>query len=338
MFKYTFYRYDKLSKNSFHQFAMRYSAMLYKKNVLCSFIPKNACSTLRISAAMENNCISSIEQGHWIHANNQTFNATLAEAIKVDYSFVILRCPFKRLASVYLDKFVSKEMDAWLYRDSLQRKVELDDLSFREFVSSLQKNNLLRFNIHWRPQVDFLLYEQYSDYFSLENFKQAISTLKEKIGFEVIDARALTNHGTDKLKLLDDRCYADTPAFDLSVLKRQGSCPSHASLYDKELYQLVSELYSDDIALYKEKCDPRKLLKIQDFCSPILDIDNVTIDDVKYPFDVDFLRDEAVRIENESLTKAHHLMSLAYKARPNGPFIKAKFEEYQQLLAQKSGS
>lgn len=340
MNKFNFSSIDKcnLKNNAKHKFAVQFSMMLYKKKSLYTFIPKNACSTLRLSVAIENGCIDDIEQGHWIHANNQSFNATLPEAINAEYSFVVLRCPLMRLASLFLNKFVNKEPDAWQYKAALGHKIDLDNLTFREFILSLKERSLLRLNIHWRPQVDFLLYEQYSDYFSLENFKQAISTLKEKIGFEVIDARALTNHGTDKLKLLDDRCYADTPAFDMSVLKRQGSCPSHASLYDKELYQLVSELYSDDIALYKEKCDPSKLLKIQDVCSPILDIDNVTIDDVKYPFDVDFLRDEAVRIENESLTKAHHLMSLAYKARPNGPFIKAKFEEYQQLLAEKSGS
>jgi hypothetical protein len=73
----------KLQKNGKHCFAMNFSMILHQKNMLYSFIPKNACSTLRLSTAIESGCIDGIEQGHWIHANNQTFNATLAEAIIV---------------------------------------------------------------------------------------------------------------------------------------------------------------------------------------------------------------------------------------------------------------
>ena len=136
-FKNTSANLNTLRQNGQHNFAMNHSMMLYKQNALYSFIPKNACSTLRLSVAITNGCINGIEQGHWIHANNQTFNATLGEAIKVDYSFVVLRCPFRRLASVFLDKFVAKEPDAWNYRSALQRKVNLDDLTFRDFVKSL---------------------------------------------------------------------------------------------------------------------------------------------------------------------------------------------------------
>ncbi len=323
---------NNLDKNSSYSLAMAYSMMLYRKNTLYSFIPKNACSTLRLSSAIENGCIDGIEQGHWIHNNNQTFNATLAEAIKVDYSFVVLRCPFRRLASVFLDKFVAKEPDAWQYRDALSRKVELDDLTFRDFVLSLKKTFVFNSNIHWRPQCDFLVYENYSNYFSLEEFPHAISTLKDKINFDVIDARELTGHGTHKYHTLDDQCYADVPTFDISLLKRNGQCPSHASLYDKELFAIVSHLYRDDIALYQQKCNVKNLLNIREIVSPVLDINNVEFEDVQYPFDVDFLRDEAFRLKSKDLALAFKLMSLAYQARPNGPLIKAKFEEYKQLL------
>lgn len=306
--------------------------MLYRKNALYSFIPKNACSTLRLSTAIENGCIDGVEQGHWIHANNQTFNATLAEAIKVDYSFVVLRCPFRRLASVFLDKFVAKEPDAWQYRDALSRQVDLDNLTFRNFVLSLKKPFIFSSNIHWRPQCDFLVYENYSDYFSLEEFPQAISMLKDKINFDVVDARELTGHGTHKYQAVAEQCYADIAAFDIAIMKRKGLCPSHASLYDKELFALVSNLYRDDIDLYQQKCNEDHLLNIREVVSPVLDINNVELTDVKYPFDVDFLRDEALRIESTDLALAFKLMSLAYQVRPNGLVIKAKFEEYKQLL------
>lgn len=323
---------NNLEKNNQYRFAMEYSMMLYQKNALYSFIPKNACSTLRLSTAIENGCIKDINQGHWIHANNQTFNATLADAIKAEYSFVILRCPFRRLASVYLDKFVSKEPDAWQYRDALSRDIELDDLTFRDFVLSLKKSFIFGSNIHWRSQVDFLLFESYSDYFSLEEFPHAISTLKDKIDFDVVDARELTGHGTDYFQTLNDGCYADTPAFDIALMKRKGQCPSHASLYDKELFALVSHLYRDDIKLYQQKCDVGNMLKIQDVVSPVLDVENVKLSDIIYPFEVDYLRDEALKLESTNLELAFKLMSLAYQSRPEGPYIRSKLEEYKQRL------
>ncbi len=321
-----------LRQNGKHNFAMNHSMMLYQKNALYSFIPKNACSTLRLSTAIENGCIDNVSQGHWIHANNQTFNATLAEAIKVDYSFVVLRCPIRRLASVFLDKFVAKEPDAWQYRNALERKVELDDLTFREFVKSLKKPAIFNANIHWRPQTDFLIYEEYSDYFSLENFQYAVTTLKEKLDFTVVDARGLTGHGTQRFQAINKQCYADVSAFDIAVMKRNGQCPTHASLYDKELFSLVSQLYSNDIKLYQQRCNGNDLLTIADVVAPVLDINQVTFEDIKYSFDVDFLRDEAVKHESIDLAMAYKLMSLAYQARPNGPFIKAKYEEYRQAL------
>ncbi len=118
---------------------------------------------MRLRIAQANGCIDSIDQGHWIHANNKTFNATLGEAIKADYTFTILRCPYRRLVSVFLDKFVAKEPSAWQYRESLERGIELDTLTFRDFVKSLDKPVILKSDIHWRPQVDFLMYRQYHD-------------------------------------------------------------------------------------------------------------------------------------------------------------------------------
>lgn len=184
----------------------------------------------------------------------------MSEASKTSYTFVILRCPFKRLASVFLDKFVAKETNAWVYRDALDRAIELDDLTFESFVLSLQKAVVFNSDIHWRPQSHFLLYDSYSDYFSLENFSQVIKTLKDKISLDVVDARPLTLHGIDSYELLNDKNYSQVPAFDIALLKRQGKCPTPASLYTPHLIEIVKKLYAEDLILYKSKCDAKKLL------------------------------------------------------------------------------
>jgi hypothetical protein len=103
-------------------------------------------------------------------------------------------------------------------------------------------------------------------------------------------------------------------------------------LYDKELFDLVSQLYAPNIALYKKRCEEKDLLNISDVCSPILDIYTVELEDVKYSFDVNFLRDEALRLESTDLKLAPNLIALAYQSRPNGPVIKEKHNEYKNLL------
>lgn len=260
MFQHSAISQSALSHNPMHQLAMQHAMYLYNNDAVYSFIPKNACSTLRLSIAKANGCISGIGQGYWIHQNNQTFMPSLAEAARAKYKFIILRCPFRRLASVFLDKFVAKEPPAWSYRDSVRQTVELDDLTFEQFVESLQKPHVFNLDIHWRLQTAFLLYEEYSDYFSLENFSDAIKVLEEKIGLKVIDARAMTGHGINDYELLNDSDYSKTTAFDIALLKRQGKCPDPANLYTPNLIELVKELYSQDFELYKQRCNGSDLL------------------------------------------------------------------------------
>lgn len=66
---------------------------------------------------------------------------------------------------------------------------------------------------------------------------------------------------------------------------------------------------------------------------PRLDINNITSADLADPLNVDFIRDEAVRLESTDLKLALKLMLLAQKARPNGKVINNKVKAYQARLA-----
>lgn len=260
-FKHSSFTPAPLNQNAQHKLAMQQSMMIYPANALYTFIPKNACSTMRLSVAYANGCIDSENDINWIHGNNQTFRPTLGEAVKADYTFTFLRCPYKRIASVFLDKFVRKEPESWLYRDRLARNVELDDLTFSDFVHSLKKPGILRHNIHWRPQIDFLLYENYSRYFCLEKFSEAQDTLNSEIGFTMLDARSLTKHGLDQYEALDTGYFGDVCSFELSIMKRNGKCPTYASMYNENLFQTVTNLYKDDIEFYRAKFGNSGILK-----------------------------------------------------------------------------
>jgi len=67
-----------------------------------------------------------------------------------------------------------------------------------------------------------------------------------------------------------------------------------------------------------------------------LDIETVQLSDLHNDLDVNFIRDEAIKLESIDLSKALQLMTLAHQARPAGLFISRKVSEYKCLLNIKS--
>lgn len=244
-----------LASNAAHGFAARHALVHYASGTVYSFIPKNGCSTLRYSLARANNCIADPEDWVWIHPNNATFAATLPELVTAPRSFVVLRCPHARLASVFLDKIVDKTPELWQLYRLTGDGFDPDMLTFRDFVAHLSEDDHLKANIHWRPQSDFLVYETYSHVFALEAFATAVRTLQQDIGFKVFDARKLTGHGTDAVTLLKEGAFCDTPLWELAEMKRRGTLPAHAQLYDTDLARETAEIYADDMTLYAEYLD-----------------------------------------------------------------------------------
>lgn len=240
-----------LSQNSAHKHASDYALSIYGKDAVFTFIPKNACSTMRYTIALANGAISGPEEFNWIHANNTTFRASLAELAKAKYTFVILRDPYLRIGSCFLDKIVDSTPVAWAYRDLTNYKADLSTLTFREFISNLEL--LLHENEHWRPQIDFLIYRDYDEYFSVENFAQATKTLRDRLGLEVQDARNLTKHGSDQFKPIEsNEGFADRPVYEIAAMKRAGAIPRIEQLYDTPLIDRVRAIYGADIELYEK--------------------------------------------------------------------------------------
>ena len=250
-----------LGANQKFKFSQSHALNIFPSDAIYTFIPKNACSTLRLSIAIENGFIKSESHINWIHNNNQTFSANLSQLVKAKYTFVILRCPFSRLASAYLDKIVNRDVVAWKLLDSLNRKVAIEDLTFNKFVESLDTGNILRSDSHWRPQIDFLAYDNYDSYFNFSNLESMKSTLKNKIGLEVVDARGLTKHGSDQFSLETDHFYGDTLPLNILNMNSKGISVSPRCLYSKDTIEAVEKLYKADINLFTSCFGKESLLK-----------------------------------------------------------------------------
>lgn len=249
-----------LRKNSKHLFSSEFALVFYEKSVVYSMIPKNACSTMRLTLAMANGCIEGPKNIDWIHNNNDAFRASLRDLVSARGAFVILRCPYRRLVSTFLDKFVATDRVAWNYQELMNRSVDLETISFEDFVTSLTRPMVLNGDMHWRPQVDFLVYKEYDDYLCVEDFGRACETLLGKYGILVEDARNLTGHGLTTLKKISSDNFSATPVHELSGMRRKHECPDYENMYTKEIRDIVTNLFATDIEMYVKSFGATNLL------------------------------------------------------------------------------
>ncbi len=71
--------------NTRHVFAARHALSLFGAKAVYSYIPKNACTTLRYSLAIANGCLRPDDDPAWVDQNNATFVATLPDLLTADY-------------------------------------------------------------------------------------------------------------------------------------------------------------------------------------------------------------------------------------------------------------
>jgi len=203
--KYSSINYVNLNSNPNHKFTFQHALVIYKRDTIYTFITKNACNIIRLLLAITNGCIKNVQDFNWIHQNNNTF--------------VVLRNSFKRVASGYLDKIVDRTVDAWNLYEKINRKIRPKDMIFRKFIDIIFKAGIFISNIHWRPQIEFLVYEEYDDYFALENFNEVISIIEKKAKIKIYDARNLTKHGLNQYKLIIGQSFSDISLVEIFNLK-----------------------------------------------------------------------------------------------------------------------
>jgi len=237
-----------LTANNAHRFATQHAMQIYP-DFIYSFIPKNACSTMRLSIAIHNGAIRSENEVNWIHKNNNTWVPSLKDVLTAKYTFVILRCPIKRIYSVFFDKFVSKEQNAWNLFERLDRIEPLDEWTFNSFLERISIAGNLRSDIHWRPQRDFLIYDSYDDYFDLGDFVMASSVISSKTGMNIKDSRNLLRHDTSRYNKTKNGYYGNTPIRDLVEMKKSGFMPSIENCFDDQSLSTVRKLYKRDFQL-----------------------------------------------------------------------------------------
>ena len=244
--------YCQVNQNKMHAFSSSHTLSIYPIGAVYTFIPKNACSSLRYSIAVANGFLDGVEDVKWIHKNNQTFVSTQREVCIANYTFVVLRCPFTRIASGFLNKLVDKTFNV---NDAAGNRI---DINFHDFLMVLKSQQRSEMNQHWRNQSDFLHYERYDEYFSLESFPNAIKSLGNH-GLNVYDTRTKLKHDLSALERIDGD-FSKLKTDELKKMKDEGCLPNYKSMFGDKEIELINEMYKDDINLYKSHFGKNDLL------------------------------------------------------------------------------
>jgi hypothetical protein len=227
-----------------------------------TFIPKNACSSMRYSIAINNGFISGPKYVDWIHANNLTLVVNnINVLLNPRYSFVILRCPYRRLVSVFFDKFLRAEDLATSFANANFPGKDYEEVTFQDFVRALgnMEAEKHKFEQHWRPQSTFLLYENYDRYFSTERLAQMPETLKREIGFDFYDSRAIIGHHTGEKRTVT---VPDAWSLKIAELRDMAATglPTATSMFSDEMRSTMQRIYKEDFDLYFQKFGADDLL------------------------------------------------------------------------------
>ena len=180
-------------------------------------IPKAANSTIITN-------LVTLKLGYELHPEKgkRLFKApsalTIEEVKKFDelFKFTVVRDPFSRTLSAYLDKIDRKY------------NITTEKVSFKDFLISLKKGKLYS-NLHWAPQTSILLIplDEFDFIGKFEKLNTDLSYIISRIKNETVHEFDYSKKGPPSTSATD----------------------KIAKYFDKECVELVQEMYSKDFEL-----------------------------------------------------------------------------------------
>ncbi len=232
------------------------------KTIYCS-IPKNACTLFKTMLVNHSDLETEFkvsQQNIHVFLSQKTATAS-ADALleRLDspeyYKFTVLRNPFHRIVSGYLDKFAKHpvpESFAQAVVKSVQTSLGLaldieKSITFRQFVDYLVSTPDDQLNDHWRPQHNFMAAVKFDLIGQFEKLDEVIASLENALGVQV--QRNVSKHAT-KYKQFSERAdFCDWYPLELRALD---GMPQAHQLFSKDLKIKIQLRYQQDIALYEK--------------------------------------------------------------------------------------
>jgi hypothetical protein len=238
-------------------------------NISYTYIPKNGCSNLRAALGIANGTLSescldltrlSIHNG-----------AALADHVNAT-KLIVLRNPFQRILSAYLDKIIARELEPFAF-DACVSILERRDLtrceaerhvqngerpSFMEFISFLKDTRDVVSNPHWRSQCSFFLFTDYDYIFPLTLINLYWETsifsqfqLSDRIYWHRTSRGRIAVEDVESVGLA--RAVYDMKGQHIyEFMIERNMVPSVSSFYSStKLFDLFVDRYINDLRLYE---------------------------------------------------------------------------------------
>lgn len=232
-------------------FSLRHLYVYPRLGIAYTFIPKNACTSFKRTLGQAEG---------WLQEGATTAHGFpvarwmrgLAAYRGAEERIVVVRDPFDRILSAYLNRFLMRRdaaadhaMATGLASIVGRPDATTADVSFADFVEYLTRTPNRRLNEHWRPQVDFLA----GSYTRLIRF-EALAEDTEFLTSRGLVLRQARGHATSTLRRNLGTGWGDRKARALRRLRKEhGHLPSRESMYDDRLHRLVAERYAEDVDL-----------------------------------------------------------------------------------------
>ncbi|MEQ8716366.1 MAG: sulfotransferase family 2 domain-containing protein [Acidimicrobiales bacterium] len=158
-----------------------------------------------------------------------------------------VRDPHRRMVSAYLDVVVGRP-EEWGQADGAGN-VRLDGVSFRTFIETVARlhSEGVMLQHHLQPQVVNVPAGRVDRHILTERLEEELAALSTELG---IDHSQLGWRG--RTRYVDDPNDGGQLVADLPAAAHSGRiAPRPRRFYDRALYDLVSEVYPDDAALYR---------------------------------------------------------------------------------------
>lgn len=197
--------------------------------------PKCACSTVKNTIQRKEAELMNIvlPKGYNVHKSHFPLLAIKDIGIEKFFDllksenivkFSIVRNPFTRLLSAYLEKIVFPDIPFWEGRIELYRRAGKDPnktMTFEEFLQTISQLSFYEMDQHWRPLTYKLFWDSvdysYIGYF--ENLDHDLKNILNIIYSSEVDIKKRANVPTDANKKLHDYYDESTQALVLDIYR-----------------------------------------------------------------------------------------------------------------------
>lgn len=166
----------------------------------------------------------------------------------------VIRNPYDRVISGYIDKFCTDEKDRKFVQEVIQtiHNGSSGPVSFEQFLDYLETTDNDTVNRHWRRQSYILDDVTVDKFIDIKNLAAGFSELEEKFGINAEVNFKSKRQSNSYKKETDSNYYGSTDNEKLAAYREaNGSFPPKSAFLTDENKRRISKIYKKDFDLFK---------------------------------------------------------------------------------------